>query len=169
MINFVKTPIGYKKTDKTIQLIRHEADKILMLDNLIELIVFTPKGSFTADPDFGFEYWNHEYSNIHHRNFNNNLSGIGFEGLYNDITKNECQESVRKSLEIYEPSLKHVDVSIELNPISEEKQYKRKKVFSKYEVSVRVLGVIDDGLGMVKQYEKRVTFLMEPTVKKATI
>ena len=76
---------------------------------------------------------------------------------------------IKKSLETYEPQLKHVDVFIELNSIDEDKQHRTKKVFSKYEVSVRVTGVLDDGLGMVKKYEKRVMFFMEPTVKKITI
>ena len=94
---------------------------------------------------------------------------MGGYGLYNDVTRKECQESIKKSLETYEPQLKHIDVFIELNSIDENKQNSSKKVFSKYEVSVRVMGVIDDGLGMVKEYEKRVTFFMEPTVKKVTI
>ena len=166
---FVNTPIEFINNESSVFLNREIEDKKLMLDNLVELIVFTPKGSFSADPDFGFEYWNHEYSNIHYRDFNNNHTGMGGYGLYNDVTRKECQESIKKSLETYEPQLKHVDVFIELNSIDEGKQHKTKKVFSKYEVSVRVTGVLDDGLGIVKKYEKRVMFFMEPTVKKITI
>ncbi|MBQ5741246.1 MAG: hypothetical protein IIV53_05280 [Bacteroidaceae bacterium] len=168
-MTFVNTPIQFINNELSVSFKREIDDVTLMLDNLVELIVFTPKGSFSADPDFGFEYWNHEYSNIHYRDFNNNYTGMGGYGLYNDVTRKECQESIKKSLETYEPQLKHIDVFIELNSIDENKQNSSKKVFSKYEVSVRVMGVIDDGLGMVKEYEKRVTFFMEPTVKKITI
>ena len=148
---------------------RNSDDKVVMLDNLVELIVFTPKGSFAADPDFGFEYWNHEYSNIHYRDFNNHHSNSGYYGLSNDVTRKECQESIKRSLETYEPQLKQIDVSIELDSIDIEEQNKKRKVFSKYEVSVKVTGLLDDGLGVVKKYEKRVLFFMEPTVKQITI
>lgn len=168
-MGFVNTPIRFIKKEASVSLGREIDDMTLMLDNLVELIVFTPKGSFSADPDFGFEYWNHEYSNIHYRDFNNNHTGMGLSGLYNDVTRKECQDSIKKSLETYEPQLKHVDVFIELNSIDEGKQHRTKKVFSKYEVSVRVTGVLDDGLGMAKKYEKRVSFFMEPTVRKITI
>ena len=166
-MNFVNTPIEFEKSESSILINRNIDDKIVMLDNLVELIVFTPKGSFSADPDFGFEYWNHEYSNIHYRDFNNNHTSKGYYGLYNDVTRKECQESIKRSLETYEPQLKHIDVSIELDSIDDKKQ--NKKVFSKYEVSVRVSGILDDGLGMVKKYEKKVMFFMEPTVKRITI
>lgn len=168
-MNFVNTPIEFEKSDASITLKRGLEERIKMLDNLVELIVFTPKGEFSADPDFGFEYWNHEYSNIHHREFNSHHSSGNHYGLYNDVTRKECQESIKKSLETYEPQIKHIDVSIELEPIGSEKQKTKKKVFSKYEVSVRVTGVIDDGLGMVSKYEKKVMFFMEPTVKQIAI
>lgn len=168
-MKFVTTPVDFIKNNSSVILDRVIDDKVVMLDNLVELIVFTPRGSFAADPDFGFEYWNHEYSNIHYRDFNNNHTGVGYYGLYNDITRKECQESIKKSLETYEPDLKNIDVSIELNSIEENKQNKTKKVFSKYEVSVRVTGFIDDGIGTVKKYEKKVMFFMEPTVKQITI
>lgn len=168
-MDFVNTPIEFNNSGSSVSISRGVGDKITMLDNLVELIVFTPRGSFAADPDFGFEYWNHEYSNIHYRDFNNNHTGQGFYGLYNDVTRKECQESIQRSLEAYEPQLKHVDVVIELSAVSDDKQNLKKKVFSKYEVYVRVSGVIDDGLGMVRKYEKKVRFFMEPTVKQITI
>lgn len=169
-MTFVNTPIEFNKKESSSIIISREIDeRVSMLDNLIELIVFTPRGSFAADPDFGFEYWNHEYSNIHYRDFNNNHIGMSYVGLYNDVTRKECQDSIRKSLETYEPQLKHVEVSIELNSIGEDRQKKRRKVFSKYEISVRVIGMLDDGLGMVKPYEKKVMFFMEPTLKQITI
>jgi len=138
-------------------------DRIEMLDNLVELIVFTPRGAFDADPEFGFEYWNHEYSNIHYMDFNNDSSGTAIS--YNEVTKRECQESIRQSLQTYCPQLKNVSVQIDLAIADAEKQH-RKKVVSKYSVQVTVKGVISDGLGTDRNYSKDVIFLVEPSAKQ---
>lgn len=143
-------------------------DQISMLDNLVELIVFTPRGSFIGDPDFGFEYWNHEFSNVHHREFNNEQTGLSNNGLYNEITKKECQDSIRQSLSFYAPQLTEVQISMELNSADADKQ-RKKKVPSKYVVTIKIEGNIDDGLGTKSKYEKNVMFLMEPTAKKYRI
>ena len=136
-----------------------------MLDNLVDLIIFTPRGSFDADPDFGFEYWNHEYSNIHYREFNSEHTGYSGNGLNDEVTKEECKKSICQSLESYEPQLKDVNVSIEINAAEVEKQ-RRKKVLSKYVVTISVEGIIDDGLGTTTPYKKDVVFLMEPIAKR---
>lgn len=165
---YIGTPLSFTADDTKVAIKCNVEERIQMLDNLIELIVFTPRGSFDADPDFGFEYWNHEYSNVRFRDFNNDQLGGLRGGLYSDVTKKECQESILSSLTTYYPQLKHTEVSIELNMADEYKQ-KRKKVLSKYFVNVRVTGVLDDGLGTTSHYEKRVVFLMEPTAKQYKI
>lgn len=167
-MKFSSTPLTLKKSDTGISIVRDMEECISVLDNLIELIVFTPKGSFNGDPDFGFEYWNHEYSNVHCREFNNEQTGLYSGGLYNEITRKECQESIRQSLSTYAPQLKQVLVSMELNSAEVEKQQK-KKVPSKYIVTITVEGIIDDGLGTTCKYEKDVMFLIEPTAKKYRI
>lgn len=167
-MNFISTPITFTCSESGISIVRDIKERISMLDNLVDLIVFTPKGSFDGDPDFGFEYWNHEYSNIHYREFNNEQTGFSYNGLFNEITKKECQDSIRQSLSTYAPQLKQVFVSMELNSAEAEKQQK-KKVPSKYIVKITVEGIIDDGLGTTCKYEKNVMFLMEPTAKKYRI
>ena len=162
-MSFISTPLSYQ--EPSLCLDRNIADRIGMLDNLVELIVFTPRGSFVADPDFGFEYWNHEYANVHYREFNISQTGKIDNGLYNEVTKKECEDSIRTSLATYEPMLKNVIVSIELDT-TEGKSMRRKKVASKYEVNVVVEGRIDDGLGTLVPYRKVVVFLIEPTVKR---
>ena len=164
-MTFSTTPLSFENTETSIRMVRDIEDRITMLDNLVELIVFTPKGSFDGDPDFGFEYWNHEYSNVHYREFNNEQTSYSAEGLCNEITKKECQESIQQSLKTYAPQLKHVQVSMELNSAEVEKQ-RKKKVPSKYTVTITVEGIIEDGLGTTRQYKKNVMFLMEPTAKK---
>ena len=136
-----------------------------MLDNLVELVVFTPRGQFDADPDFGFEYWNHEFSNVHYREFNTSQTGRIANGLYNEVTKKECEESIKQSLATYEPMLKDVIVNIGLDQ-ADDKQMRRRRVHSKYEITVNVEGRLDDGLGTMRPYSKKVVFLVEPTVKR---
>ena len=160
-MNCISTPLSMHKTDSGLRLKRDLNDRKAAIDNLVELIVFTPKGTFLADPDFGFEYWNHEYANIHYRTFNSGqvLTTVG--GLYQEITRAECQESIRLSLATYAPLLKEVNIAIELNAASAERQ-KKKKVMSKHLVRIIVEGLFENGPGTFEE----VVFLMEPTTKR---
>ena len=162
MLSYIRTPLRLRDDGR---LVRDINERISMLDNLVELIVFTPRGTFEADPDFGFEYWNHEYSNVHYREFNNSQTGRLAQGLQNEVTKKECEESIKNSLATYEPMLKNVTVTIELDSAAD-KQLRKRKMVSKYEVNVNVQGNLDDGLGTKLYYNKVVTFLIEPTVKR---
>ena len=98
-MKYISNPLAFQKSGHNILLERGIEGKTAMLDNLIELIVFTPRGSFNADPDFGLEYWDFEYSNINDTQFNNN--SIGFDEFYNESIKRKCEESIRKSLQAY--------------------------------------------------------------------
>lgn len=162
-MSFISTPLIFQNSGASI--LRDINDHITMLDNLVELVVFTPRGSFAADPDFGFEYWNHEYSNVHYREFNNSQLGRIAKGLQNEVTKKECEDSIRTSLATYEPMLKNIAVSIVLNTANNKSSH-RNKMASKYEVNVVVEGQLDDGLGTLQPYRKNVVFLVEPTVKR---
>ncbi|MBO4463300.1 MAG: hypothetical protein J5797_03795 [Prevotella sp.] len=163
-MSFISTPVTY--IEPSLRLKRDVEGRIAMLDNLIELIVFTPRGSFAGDPDFGFEYWNHEFSNVHFREFNNSQSIVDLSNQsQEEITKKECEDSIRESLATYEPMLKNVSVSIELEA-AYEKGMHRKKMPSKYQLDVVVAGTLDDGLGTRRPYRKVVVFFVEPTVKK---
>ena len=97
-MEYIKVPISYTRNNVT-EIKREIEDRTSMIDNLIELIVFTPRGSFPADADFGFEYWNNEYSNVNFRDFNNGQNGAFVNGLYNEITRKECQESIRRCID----------------------------------------------------------------------
>jgi hypothetical protein len=162
-MHYIGTPVEIKNRDGLRTISRTLQDEVARLDNLVELVVFTPRGSFTSDPDFGFEYWNHEYANVHFREFNN-----GQGSVVTEVTRQTCEDSVRESILAYEPGLKQIDVAMELKSLSAEEQRKR-KTLSRYEVVVRVDGLLDNGLGTTRVYSKRVSFLMEPTAKKMTI
>jgi len=166
-MEFVSIPLSFSKTDSGTLITRSLEERISMLDNLVELIVFTPRGSFDADPDFGFEYWNHEFSNVNYREFNNEQTGMAASELYNEITKKECKESIRQSLAVYAPQLKDVRVSMQLDLAPRTSHLASRS--SKYVVNVKVEGSIrDEGL-VACEYEKDVSFLIEPTVKKYSI
>lgn len=164
-MTFIKTPLRYGNDSN---IVRDISDRVAMIDNFIELVVFSPRGSFAADPDFGFEYWNHEYSNVHFRDFNNGQNTTFVNGMYNEVTQKECKESIEKSLQTYVPELKQVNVLIELKSVADDERA-GKKVSSKYQVTIKVSGMLDDGLGIFRPYRKDLKFLMEPTVKKIRI
>ena len=167
-MQYISTPVDFLTAGGKITLTRDIADRIRMLDNLVELIVFTPRGSFAADPDFGFEYWNHESSNVQYRAFNNDQTGMTTKNVVNEITREECHESIRRSLASYAPQLQNVMVEMKLEATDSDK-LSHLKLKSKYVVSIRVEGKLDDGAGTTAHYEKKVNFLIEPTVKKSLL
>lgn len=145
--NYISTPVSYPEAESSLELKRDIDSVEQMLDNLIELIVFTPRGSFIADPEFGFEYWNHGMSSIDN---------------YQEIIEIECQESIRNGLLSYAPQLKNI--SFESKDASSDGQ-QRRKVQSKHRVTFFIKGDIDNGIG-TSPYEKKVEFFIEPTVIK---
>lgn len=173
-MDYIATPLSYRRDDTSIALARTAEERTAAIDRLVELIVFTPRGSFAADTDFGFEYWNYEYANVSSRDFNNGQSRQVGTSPYNEVMKSMCSESIRKSLARYEPQLKQVEVSVELNPAgrsdTQEKAYgsewRPNRRRSKWKVSIFVSGMLDDGLGTVRPYRTSVSFMMEPTAKR---
>lgn len=134
------------------------------INSILDLIVFTPKGTFCADPEFGFEYWNHEFSNINVREFNNSYLGmVADTGSLNDVSRRQCELSLKESISAYEPRLINPEVKIELE-IND--KIRKRKTQSKYEMHILISGSIDDGLGIVRPFEKRISFMVEPTTKK---
>ncbi len=133
------------------------------INSILDLIVFTPKGTFCADPEFGFEYWNHEFSNINVREFNNSYIGmVESVQTLNDVSRKQCEISLKDSIIAYEPRLINPEVKIELE-IND--KIRKRKSQSKYEMKIMISGSIDDGLGILKPFEKRISFMIEPTVK----
>ena len=133
------------------------------INSILDLIVFTPKGTFCADPEFGFEYWNHEFSNINVREFNNSYIGmVESVQTLNDVSRKQCEISLKDSIIAYEPRLINPEVKIELESND---TIRKRKSQSKYEMKIMISGSIDDGLGILKPFEKRISFMIEPTVK----
>lgn len=163
MTNFSHIPLSINFSSSPI-LEQESGDIEKSIDSILDLIVFTPKGSFIADPDFGFEYWNHEFSNINIREFNNNYLGmVSNVKSLNEISRKQCENSLRESIICYEPRLHQPDVRVELY-INNKKS--RKSMPSKYEMRILITGSLDDGLGIMRPYEKRISFMVEPIAKK---
>jgi hypothetical protein len=102
MMNFVSAPVTFQREENALSVVRNIEDVVAMIDNLVELIVFTPRGSFTADPDFGFEYWNYEYSNVSYRDFNNGHGALPRFG--NDEATKKCAKTVSET--VWRPMLR---------------------------------------------------------------
>lgn len=164
-MSFISTPLAYHDSPNEPLIKRNLESEVELLDNLIELIAFTPRGSFLADPDFGFEYWNHEYSNIQYRTFNSGQGMLLGSKIGQEVTKLECQDNIRQSLQTYAPQLKKVEVAVELNAAQYSERQSKKKVQSKHIVSIIVEGDLDNGIG-TSRYKKKIEFLMEPSAKK---
>lgn len=166
MLEYISIPLEIKNTGTSPCINNDKGDVEQCIDGIIDLIVFTPKGSFSADPEFGFEYWNHEFSNINIREFNNNYLGMMPDDLIvNDISRTQCEQSLQESIINYEPRLHNPQVSVELDLNTKTGP----KIKSKYEMRIYISGLIDDGLGMMRQYEKHISFMVEPCAHKTVI
>lgn len=166
MTTYTSIPLAINVSD-SYSLEKENGELEHCIDNILDLIVFTPKGTFIADPEFGFEYWNHEFSNINVREFNNSYMGLMADTKsLNDISRKQCELSLKESIIEYEPRLINPDVKIELE-IND--KVRKKKSQSKYEMRILISGSIDDGLGIARPFEKRISFMVEPTAKKISI
>lgn len=166
MTSYISIPLSINLSSSP-SLDKENGDIESCIDNILNLIVFTPKGTFVADPEFGFEYWNHEFSNINVREFNNSYMGLVSDSqTLNDVSRRQCEQSLKESILSYEPRLLNPEVKIELeiNNI-----VKKRKSQSKYEMRIMINGSIDDGLGIARPFEKKISFMVEPTAKKISI
>lgn len=172
-MNFISSPITYEaSTNGRLVIARDLDEKKAMLDNLIEMIVFTPKGSFVADPDFGFEYWKFEYSNFSLEAFN--TDNTGRDDRKGESDRKRCLLSIKESLQAYAPWLTNVKLDMRLGP-NDYKLSRRQNddeanshpgMYSRHSVAIEIKGNIYDNLGTTVPYTKTVEFLVEPTVKR---
>lgn len=164
-MNFISAPIKLIPSGRGLRFSRPFDDPLDMMDNLVEMIVLTPKGSFNADPDFGFEYWDPVYADASPLQFNVN-SGINEYGR--QYVKEKCEASIVECIINYAPvCLKVSDVFVEMS-LRDDKMRRigSRKVFSHREVAVTVSARIDDGMGTLRDYRREITFMMEPVVRR---
>jgi len=109
------------------------------IDDFIELIVFSPNGSFKADYYFGFVFQNTKFQNSDQ---NSQIEAKKING--ESINKNNYAYELKMAIEDYEKRLKNVRVSI--NYDTENKK-----------VSIDVRGRYEEDY-IEKNYEKNITF-----------
>lgn len=164
-MKYISTPITFKSTGSSVAIERDIEDRIAMMDNLVELVVFSSQGSFNADPEFGLEYWNHEYVNISDTQFNNNA---GHDEYNKQSSKERCELSIAESIMAYAPDkLKVRDINVTMNLKDQEVgRNRQRKIYSHHEVLIYISAKLDDGMGTTCNYTREVSFLVEPTVKR---
>lgn len=167
-MNYILTPLSFQPSETAVTIEREIEDKIAMMDNLVELVAFTPIGSFNADPDFGLEYWNNEYVNISDTHFN---TGADRNAYDKQCLKEQCEASIVDSIKAYLPEkLNATDIVVTMNLKDDESSIRgTRKVYSHHVVVIHVAAKIDNGMGTSFQYTREISFMVEPTVKKIKI
>ncbi len=166
MSEFINLPLDID-LERVPALLREQASLEQRIDTVLDLIVFTPKGSFKADPEFGFEYWNHEFTNVNVSEFNNSYLGLLSDSSSpNEISRHKCEESLKESILAYEPRLERPQVQIEMDVSSRRRRGNKQ---SKYEMRILISGFIDEGLGISRPYQRRISFMVEPIAHKITL
>jgi hypothetical protein len=124
-------------------------DEKTSIDQFLELIVFTHPGECKFAYDFGFSFWETEFSNISVDSFNSN-----------ENPRKKFEENLKKTIVNFEPRLDNIKVDIHLSQ-SETVIHKMK---IKYLVTIKIQAVIK-GI-QPKPYQKTIAFSMGPVVKK---
>ena len=164
-MEYTSAPLSFLPSGRSIKIERTIKERITMMDNLVELVVFTPRGSFHADPDFGLEYWNYEYANFSDTQFNNN---IGLDEYSQQSAKERCEASIAESIMAYAPDKLKIR-EIHVTMCMEDNETTRKGEWSHHKVGICITAKIDDGLGTTFDYDRSISFMVEPTVKKISI
>lgn len=160
-MSYISTPMTLASSEESVTIVRDIDEQRMMMDNLVELAVFTPKGSFNADPDFGLEYWNEEYGNVSDSQFNNNALRDEYTLL---STKEQCEAGLAQNIIDYAPEhLKIRDVRVNMS-MSEDDDVRNST--SRHKVVIFISAKLDDGLGTTSDYVREVSFMVEPTVIK---
>ena len=138
------------------------------IDAFLELLVFTSPGGFKPDHEFGFEFWSNEFQNFIINNFNNRTSDTNLVSSKGDHTdKESCEKGLKKSIEIYEPRLKNVRVTLNVeqnNKIAKTNNFRTNDI--KYDVFIRITGkMIIDHLAS-EDYIKDIQFSVGPMIIK---
>lgn len=132
----------------------------VMLDNWMDMILFTANRRFKADEEFGFSFWDNEFITLNFWNFNTSTEEASLADM------EQCKKSIVNSIRYYLPFLKNVQVEIELT--MEKDKLSRKSDHSKYAVRVSIQAEVDENeyAGThTGTYRKNAVFYMDPFMK----
>ena len=109
------------------------------IDNIIDLIVTSPNGSFRADYNFGFAFQNTRFQN---GDENDQIEEKKISG--DSINKDSYASELKSAIEAYELRLKNIRVKMGYNPENKN-------------VSLDISGMYEEGYSE-KRYRKNITF-----------
>ncbi|MFH1119809.1 MAG: GPW/gp25 family protein [Bacteroidota bacterium] len=119
------------------------------IDDFIDLLVFTHPGECKFAYDFGFSFWETEFSNLTVERFNNS-----------EYPRKRYEENLKETIQKYEPNL--TDVKVEILLSDDELMINRLKI--SFFVVIVVHGFIK---GIRKEpYRKNIVFSLGPVIKK---
>lgn len=161
-MEYISIPISFQPSEQgfNARVERNIQECITMMDNLVELIVFTPRGSFNADPDFGFEYWNYEFINVSGKDFNTN---VGLDEYSQQSAKERCETSIAENILAYVPEklgISNVIVDMSMQ------DYKHKGVDLCRKVVIDVSAKFNGGTGTECNYNHKISFMVEPQIRE---
>lgn len=172
-MNYSLSPIQFEYDDHTdLKIIRPLTNSITMINNWVDTVVYTSIRRFKADEDFGFSFWDNEFIAMNLTDFNNHSDYMIVKDKENGRDRkvqmsladiNQCKLSVKNSIAFYIPSLKDIQVEVQLS--MEKSEFSKGGKGSKYVVRVLVKGrlTLDEYVGTNDEnYQRRVVFFMDP-------
>ena len=127
--------------------LRKTADMKQSINEHIELLLTTHFGEYKYDMNYGFLIWDSEFENMEIDKFNTH-----------DHPKQDIEKSMKKTLELFEPRLRRINIEI---------LFVYKNIFRgksiKYFVDIDVKGIMDDS--GEEEYHNKFQFAMGPLFK----
>lgn len=171
-MNYSNSPIQFiRDAQLDLQIARPITNPSAMIDNWVDMVVFTSIRRFKADEEFGFGFWDNEFIAMNLVDFNHGADYKIVKRKNNREEKvqmsragiRQCERSVRDSIAYYIPYLRYLDVEVQLS--MEKDRYSKRGENSKYVVRVTVKGRLtyNEYLGIRDgEYQREVEFFMDP-------
>lgn len=157
---------------RDLQIARPLSNAKAVIDNWVDIVVFTSIRRFKADEEFGFSFWDNEFIAMNLVDFNNGADYRIVKDKKNGCERKvqmsksgirQCEKTIRDSIAYYIPYIKNLDVEIQLS--MEKSRYSRRGEKSKYVVRVQVRGklVYNEYVETrERDYYQKVEFFMDP-------
>lgn len=172
-MNYTFSPIRFELDDQQdLKIARPLTDVESVLDKWRDIIIFTSIRRFKADEDFGFSFWDNEFIAMNLVDFNNGSdykivrdkkNGRDHKEQMSLAGIRQCEDSIKNSIAFYFPSLKNIQVDVQLS--MENSEFSKGGKGSKYMVRILVKGKLSEYAGTDKEnYQKMVEFYMDPFI-----
>ena len=171
-MQYSNSPIRFvNDAQLNLQIARPLSNISSVIDNWVDMVIFTSIRRFKADEEFGFSFWDNEFIAMNLIDFNH---GADYKIVRRNNDREEkvqmsrsgirqCERSVRDSILYYIPFLKNLEVEVQLS--MEKNKLTRRGENSKYVVRVLVKGRLtyNEYVGTREgEYHRDVEFFMDP-------